>query len=280
MSDMKTIWVTGAKGFVGSEIATRLADKGYNVIGTDIEVSICEPERLEAFAQASQPDVIINAAGIPRAAAGLNNRIKAYETNTLGAGNIAVVANSINAKLVQISTDDVFPNRLHEPVNEFDNPHPEKPYGKSKRAGEMMIRDTMPNHLILRTTWLYSVNGGILKSMLDTLNKGEVVEARTDQYNCPTSITTYVDFMVKAIEANATGILHITGKGCISRYDFVHKALEIMGYDASNWVKPTTDLVTAEQVQLESLMLEMFGAELPNWEDDLRAYLTEVGLAK
>ena len=281
MSDAKTIWVTGANGFIGSEIAERLGALGHNIVGTDLEVSVCDPERLEAFAEASNPDVIINCAGLPRAALNsLGNRVKAYETNALGAGNVAVVANSIGAKFVQISTDDVFPTRMAEPANEFDMPHPEKPYGKSKRAGESIVRNSAPDHIIIRSSWVYSRKGGILKDLLDAVESGQKFEARTDQYNCPTSIRTYVNFIARAIENDATGIFHITSQGCINRYDFSAKALEICGYDPGAWIIPTTDLVTAEKVQLESLMLEMFGAELPTWEEDLRAYLEEIGLAK
>ncbi len=281
MSEAKTIWVTGASGFIGSEVVERLGKLGHNVVGTDLEVSVCDPERLEAFAEACNPEVIVNCAGLPRAALNsLGNRVKAYETNALGAGNVAVVANAIGAKLVHISTDDVFPTRMAEPANEFDTPHPEKPYGKSKRAGEAIVRNSAPNHIIIRSSWVYSRRGGILKNLLDTVEAGQKAEARTDQYNSPTSIRTYVNFIARAIDSSATGIFHITSLGCINRYEFAAKALEICGYDPGAWLIPTTDLVTAEKVQLESLMLEMFGANLPTWEEDLQGYLEEIGLAK
>lgn len=77
MSETKTIWVTGSKGFIGSELVNRLEKHGYRVVGTDSELSVCEPERLDAFANEIRPDIIINCAGIPRAATGISNRIKA-----------------------------------------------------------------------------------------------------------------------------------------------------------------------------------------------------------
>ncbi len=279
MAEAKTVWVTGAQGFVGSEISKRLEAKGYQVIGTDVDVSVCESNRLEAFAQEIHPDVIINCAGISRDATSLNGRVKAYEVNALGARNVAVVANSVDALMVQISTDDVYPTRMAEPANEFDTPHPETPYGKSKLAGEDMVRNIAPKHLIVRTSWLYSVNGGQVKEALDAAAEGRTIEARTDQYASPTSISTYVNFIAKAIERNGSGVVHITAQGITSRYTFLSKMLEICGYDPGKVLKPEADLVTAEQVLLESLMLEMVGVELPTWEDDLQSYLEEVGLA-
>lgn len=281
MDDKKTIWVTGAAGFLGGEVSRRIADYGYNVVGTDTEVSVCDDLGLLAFANELRPDVIVNAAGISRFATGLGNRIKAYEVNALGAKNIAVAANEVGALLVQISTDDVFPQRMAEPANEFDAPHPSTPYGKSNRAGEVMVRDIMPDRsLIVRTSWLYSVNGGLMKYVLDAAREGRRIEIRTDQYASPTSAATYVKFLEKAIAREATGTLHIVGTGTCSRYEFASKILEFAGYDPQSVLVPTTDLVTAEQVLLESLMLEMFGAELPSWQDDLKGYMEAEGLLK
>ena len=48
MNEKKTVWVTGAAGFVGGEIARRIADYGYNVVGTDTEVSVCDDEGVAA----------------------------------------------------------------------------------------------------------------------------------------------------------------------------------------------------------------------------------------
>lgn len=280
MNEAKTIWITGAKGFLGSELTSRLEAMGYIVAPTDIELSVCESERLLAFVEEVRPDVIINSAGIPRSATDISSRIKAYEVNALGARNVAVAANAVGALMVQISTDDVFPLRMAEAANEFDAPHPETSYGKSKRAGEVMVRDTTPDYLVIRTSWLYSVNGGQVKRALDAAAAGEVIDVRADQFASPTSVSTYVKFLAKAIERRATGVLHIAGRGAASRYQFLSKVLDVCGYEPSRVLRPTTDLVTAEQVLLESLMLEMFGADLPTWEEDVEAYFAEVGLAK
>lgn len=281
MDYKETIWVTGCKGFLGREIVKRLkATYNCTVVGTDKELMVTDPERIDAFAQDLRPDVVINCAGISRAVTGLSNRIHAYEVNALGARNVALAANNVGALMVQISTDDVFPVRMAEPANEFDTPHPETPYGKSKRAGEVMVRDTTPNHLIIRSSWVYSIDGGQVKDALDAAAAGKTLVARTDQLASPTSISTYVDFLIKAINRKATGILHVTSRGMASRYELLSHVLNTCGYDANTILVPESDLVTAEQVELESLMLEMFSAELPTWQDDVESYFKEVGMAK
>lgn len=280
MSDSNIIWVTGAKGFVGAELCQRFADHGYQVVGTDTELSVGETERMEAFASEVQPLAVVNCAGIRRDATGLSNRINAYEVNALGARNVALAANSCGAIMVQVSSDDVYSSKLEEPVNEFDNPHPDTPYGKSKRAGEAMVRDTMHEHIIVRSSWLYHASGGRMKEVLDAAAQGRKVEARLDQFAAPTSIATYADFLVKAIEHRAFGTFHITAKGRASRYDFAAKVLEYAGYEPGSVLVPTTDRKTSENVVLESLMLEMFGVDLPTWEDDLLSYMRSQGIAK
>ena len=281
MDYKETIWVTGCKGFLGREIVKRLkATYNCTVVGTDKELMVTDPERIDAFAQDLRPDVVINCAGISRAVTGLSNRIHAYEVNALGARNVALAANNVGALMVQISTDDVFPVRMAEPANEFDTPHPETPYGKSKRAGEVMVRDTTPNHLIIRSSWVYSIDGRQVKDALDAAAAGKTLVARTDQLASPTSISTYVDFLIKAINRKATGVLHVTSRRMASRYEFLSHVLNTCGYDANTILVPESDLVTAEQVELECLMLEMFGAELPTWQDDVESYFKEVGMAK
>ena len=280
MSDSKIIWVTGAKGFVGAELCQRFADHGYQVVGTDTELSVGETERMEAFASEVQPLAVVNCAGIRRDATGLSNRINAYEVNALGARNVALAANSCGAIMVQVSSDDVYSSKLEEPVNEFDNPHPDTPYGKSKRAGEAMVRDTMHEHIIVRSSWLYHSSSGRMREILDAAAQGRRIEVRTDQFAAPTSIATYADFLVKAIENRAFGTFHITSKGRASRYDFAAKVLEYAGYEPGSVLVPTTDRKTSENVVLESLMLEMFGVDLPTWEEDLHSYMSSQGIAK
>lgn len=278
MGQENVVWITGATGFLGTELVARFEKAGYNVVGTDSELSVCEPERLEAFAEEIQPGIIVNCAGIRREATGLSNRVKAYEVNALGARNVALVANTIGATIVQISSDDVYSSKLNEPVNEFDSPEPNSPYGKSKRAGEMMVRNTTPDHLIVRSSWLYHAQGGRFKAILDAAKAGEKYEARLDQFAAPTSVAVYVDLIIRALRKGVSGTFHMVSQGSTSRYGFAAKILELAGYDPGSVLIPVTDTRTAENVVLESMMLEMAGVSMPTWEEDLESYMREEGL--
>lgn len=278
MSNKKLVWITGVKGFVGSVVAERMEHAGYTVVGTDAELSVCESERLEAFAEELMPGVVINCAGIRREATTLGTRVQAYEVNALGARNVALAANTIGATMVQVSSDDVYASQLNEAVNEFDNPQPDSPYGKSKRAGEMMVRNTTDNHIIIRSSWLYHAYSGRFKDILDAAIAGKTYVARTDQFAAPTSVATYVNLLIRAIESGKKGTFHVTDKGFTSRYGFAAKVLEYAGYDPDKVLVPEEDPATAENVVLESLILEMAGVEMPTWEEDLAEYMKSVNL--
>lgn len=278
MSNKKIVWITGATGFLGTEMVRHFKNAGYSVVGTDSELSVTEPERLEAFAEEVQPGVIVNCAGIRREMTGLDNRAKAYETNALGAKNVALAANTIGATVIQVSSDDVYASQLNEPVNEFDSPEPNSPYGKSKRAGEMMVRNTTPDHLIIRSSWLYHAQGGRFKAILDAAKAGEKYEARMDQVAAPTSVALYADLMIRALEAGKRGTFHMVARGETTRYGFASKILEYAGYDPGSVLVPVTDPASAEKVVLESMVLEIVGIQVPTWEEDLKAYMAEEGL--
>ncbi len=278
MNTGNVVWVTGDKGFVGSVMKKGLEHVGYAVVGTDAELSVTEPERLEAFAEEVQPSIIVNCAGIRRDATTLDTKAKAYEVNALGARNMAVVANTVGATIVQISTDDVYDLSRDELANEFDQPHPNTPYGKSKLAGETMVRSTTSDHLIVRTSWLYQAESGRFKEVMDAAKAGGTYHARTDQFAAPTSVGFYMYYLLKMLERGAKGTYHVTPKGKASRYDFAYKILELAGYDPEAVLVPTSDPATVENVVLESMMLEIAGADLPTWDKSLKKYMSLKGL--
>lgn len=278
MSNGKVVWVTGSEGFVGTVMTKGLEQAGYAVVGTDAELSVTEPERLEAFAEEVQPSIIVNCAGIRRDATTLDTKAKAYEVNALGARNMAVVANTVGATIVQVSTDDVYDLGRDELANEFDQPHPNTPYGKSKLAGETMVRATTSDHLIVRTSWLYQAESGRFGKVMEAAKSGGTYEARTDQFAAPTSVGFYMYYLLKMLERGAKGTYHITPKGKASRYDFAYKILELAGYDPDAVLVPVTDPATAENLVLESMMLEIAGADLPPWDKSLRKYMSLKGL--
>lgn len=134
------VWITGAKGSVGSYLDALLEKRGYEVLPTDVEVDVTDLEAVNEFAAKNRPVTVINCAALAGRTVSDADPTEAYRVNAIGARNVAIASASVGAKLVHLSTDDVFPQNLRTAVNEFDAPSPDCVYGKSKLAGENFVR--------------------------------------------------------------------------------------------------------------------------------------------
>ena len=117
---MKKIWITGAEGHIGTALLELLEGVEYQLLPTDIhEVDITKIDEVTQFVYVNRPDVIINCAGMTDVAECEKNIDEAYRVNAIGVRNVALAANDIDAKVIQISTDDVFDKESHIPYNEL-----------------------------------------------------------------------------------------------------------------------------------------------------------------
>ena len=157
-----SIWITGAEGRLGSALVQLLKqDVNNKVVGTDRkDVDVTDMEAVDQTANVYHPDIVINCASISNVECCEKNMVEAFRVNALGARNLAVVTRRLNAKLIQLSTDDVFDGKTSGPMTEFDIPKPQTVYGKSKLAGENYVKELNPKHLIIRSSWVYGAANG------------------------------------------------------------------------------------------------------------------------
>ena len=118
---MKKIWITGAEGHIGTALLDLLEGVEYQLLPTDIEeVDITKIDEVTQFVHVNRPDVVINCAGLTDVQECENNVDEAYRVNAIGVRNVALAANEVNAKVIQISTDDVFDKESRVPYNESE----------------------------------------------------------------------------------------------------------------------------------------------------------------
>ena len=164
---MKKVWISGANGHIGTALCARLDRNRYDLIPTDVEdVDVTDMEAARAFAEKTRPDVIINCAGMTDVAECEKNIDEAYRVNAIGVRNVALAANDIDAKVIQISTDDVFDKESRIPYNEFDTVHPRTIYGKSKEAGEKILTQLLNRFVIIRSSWIYGIGRDFVDEVL------------------------------------------------------------------------------------------------------------------
>lgn len=103
------VWIAGASGRLGSALSHRFGgNTAYKLVTSDRDVAVEDVSVVGRFADINHPDVIINCAGLTDVQACEENPEEAYKINAIGARNLATAARRIDAKFIQISTDDVF----------------------------------------------------------------------------------------------------------------------------------------------------------------------------
>ena len=136
-------------------------------------------------------------------------RDSAYRVNALGARNLSIVARKNGAKIVQLSTDDVFDGQSKKPYTEFDDTNPLTVYGASKRAGENYVKEFTHKHFIIRSNWVYGKGGNnFVNRVLEVAEQGKTLSVAGDQFGSPTSAKDLARMILYLISTNEYGTYH------------------------------------------------------------------------
>lgn len=280
---MKTILVTGAKGQLGNSL--RLVSKKYSAYSfafTDLDtLDVTDKEALETFVQAKKVDYIINCAAYTAVDKAEEDEIVCLRINRDAVRNIGEVASAIGAKVIHISTDYVFDGTNSVPYLETDYTCPMSAYGRSKQAGELILRAVCKEAIILRTAWLYSEFGSnFLRTMLTLGKEKEELGVVFDQIGTPTYAGDLAEAILSIIEYSEKekfekGIYHYTNEGVCSWYDFARKIFQLTGLACKAVPIETKDYPTrATRPQYSVLnkgkIKKVYNITVPHWEDSLK----------
>lgn len=278
---MKKIWITGAEGHIGTALLDLLEGVEYQLLPTDIkEVDITKIDEVTQFVHVNRPDVVINCAGMTDVQECENNVDEAYRVNAIGVRNVALAANEVNAKVIQISTDDVFDKESRIPYNEFDNVHPKTIYGKSKEAGEKILTQLLNRFVIIRSSWIYGIGRDFVDEVLRNVGQGKKMEVPNNQYAAPTSAKELAKVIRYFIDNEEYGLYHVVCPGSCSRYEFARTILEYSGKAGELDLYPVVieDSARPTYSVLDNMMLRLTGIEEPkDWKVALKEYLDETG---
>lgn len=281
MNHRQKVWICGAKGRVGRQMTKLLRASSVELLTTDIDdVDITDHKAVLDFANLNQPHFIVNCAGVTDVNVCQQNMDLAFKVNALGARNLSVAARKGKARMVQLSTDDVFAGDGQTPYTEFDIPNPQSIYGKSKLAGENFVKEFCNRHIIVRSSWIFGEGSGYVEKILKLARQGETVLAAEDQIGAPTGSVELAKKILELMEEAPDGLYHVTGQGFCSRYELAREIVKLSGYPAT--VKPVPareDTLTSMRPSysvLDNLMLRMSSVQLlPSWEEMLNRYMRE-----
>ncbi len=210
-----TLLVTGANGQLGSCLRERAqAGSPHRFLFTDIdELDITSLEAVSAYCAKHRPDWIINCAAYTAVDRAESEQESAYLLNQRAVEILVEAGESVGASLLHISTDFVFEGSDPTPRREEDPTAPLSVYGASKLAGEVAAAKH-PNHLIIRTSWLYSAYGNnFVKTMLRLGTTQPTIRVVADQWGSPTSAHDLAGAILYAIEHEIYGTYHYANRG-------------------------------------------------------------------
>lgn len=231
MAPFETICIVGAKGMLGQELvqtARRLAPNAV-VHGIDMdEIDIADATSTAEILAEIKPDLVINAAAYTDVDGCETNQDLAAKVNGDGPANLATSCQAIGAKLVHVSTDYVFDGTKTTPYVPEDPMNPQGVYGRTKRDGEEQVRAILPNHMIVRTSWLYAAHSkNFVRTILKAAQEREELTVVDDQVGCPTYAPDLAAMLVKLGRSDRTGTYHFCNAGHCSWNEFAREIVTL-----------------------------------------------------
>jgi dTDP-4-dehydrorhamnose reductase len=291
MSEPLRILIIGKNGQVSRALQSRLADTGELIVRGSDQLDLASPDQLRSRIDALHPDLIINAAAHTAVDQAESEPELAFAINATAPGILALAANELGVPLIHYSTDYVFDGRKPAPYTEEDTPNPLSVYGRSKLAGEDAIRQAGGQHLILRTSWVYTTEGrNFLLTMQRLLQEKPNLRVVADQIGAPTWAGTIADSTARLIErwmtgrCGAWGTYHLTAQGETSWFGFAQAIGEqlVKQHKPCAVIEPipSSDYPTPAPRPLNSRLdctrlLREWGVSQPDWRSALQQCLAE-----
>lgn len=235
---MDKILITGAGGFLASRFI-KCYENQYEIIPVkrdDLDITN-EGKVIETIKNV-KPNYVLHTAAIADTGRCEENKELSYNVNVLGSINVAKGCSMAGAKMIQLSTEQVYNgNREEGPYSEEDTPVPNTNYGKHKLMAEKQIRQILDDVWILRLTWLFGfperfgkVNANIIWNVLSAILKGKTVRMPANEYRGMTYVYDLINSF-KNILNIPYGTYNTGSENNLSTYDTAELVVEEMGLD-------------------------------------------------
>ncbi len=230
------ILVTGKNGQVAQAMLEQASDNIKIVALGRPELDITNKSSIAKAVLTHKPDIIVNAAAYTAVDKAESEVELAFKINRDGARNVAEVAKDNNLPIIHLSTDYVFNGQKEEGYKEDDAPGPLNVYGLSKLEGEWAVKEANPDHVILRTAWVYSRYGNnFVKTMLKLAGTRDEISVVCDQWGTPTSADFIADNIIELCKQikekkpleNWRGVFHLVPNGKTNWADFAQKIFSL-----------------------------------------------------
>jgi len=282
------IAVIGADGQLGTDICAAVDNTPDELVRLTIKhIDVSDIDSVSRVLKEANPQMVINTAAFHHVEKCEEEPVKAFEVNALGARNLALVCNDLDASLMHISTDYVFDGKKRAPYIETDKPMPLNVYANTKLSGEYFVESITKKFYILRVSGIYGKapcigKGGLnfVELMVKLSRERPEVRVVDNEILTPTS-TVEISHQILKMTANDAqyGLYHVTAEGSCSWYEFAREIFDITkpkitfnkaapGEFAVKVNRPEYSVLENKNLKDQEINI------MRHWKEGLRTYLT------
>jgi dTDP-4-dehydrorhamnose reductase len=239
------ILITGSAGMLGHSVFPAFVDAGHDVTATDLvphsmgnllvgKLDVRDFDAVTRSVEDTRPEMVLHLAAETDLETCEGDHDHAYRTNTIGTQYVAIACRQHGIPIVYISTAGVFDGlKKNGPYTEFDEPNPINVYGDSKYRGELVVRQLVPEHFIVRAGWM--IGGGasdhkFIGKVIEQVRQGaKTIYAVTDKFGTPTYTKDFAANLLRLVETPFYGLYHMACRGEGTRFDVARVLLDHFG---------------------------------------------------
>ena len=287
------VLVLGCKGQLGQCLKDQLRNSVFEVIYTSRDqIDITDFQGANSKIRNKSPDVIINVSAYTQVDKAEKEHVTADLINHLAVANLAAITHKLDCLLIHISSDYVFDGNAREPYIEVDKTNPLSVYGKTKLKGELAIKASGSNYLIIRTAWIFSeYENNFLRKILQLGTTQDELSFVRDQVGCPTYAQDLAKAIVLILKKHNEKILvsetfHYCGDKPCSWYDFaclIFKEASLYKIKTPRFIHSiqTSDYKTAAKRPIYSVLkcnkiMNTFGVKPSDWRQGIKNSLSKI----
>ena len=277
---MNNILVTGSTGQLGSDVVKELLKRGYSTLSPNrSEFNLCSEDSIRNNILNSNCEAIVHCAAYTQVDKAEDEKDLCIKINATATKHIVKCAKILDIPMIYISTDYVFDGTKDGEYTENDETNPINIYGESKLAGEKYVQEILDKYYIVRTSWVFNINGkNFIETMLRLSKANNQLSIVNDQIGSPTYTKDLSRLLVDMLETSKYGLYHATNEGYCSWYEFANTIFKLANINIDIKAINSNEYASRAKRPLNSKLskdklIEYGFKPLPHWEDALKDYL-------
>jgi len=268
------VLVTGAGGQLGLELAAILPERGHETVALSrADLDVTDAGVVEGVLEEHVPDFVINAAAYTDVDGCETEEALAYSVNALGPRNLAQACERLGCDLLHVSTNYVFDGEEQRPYEPFDAPRPISAYGRTKLAGEELVKHLTNRWYIVRSAGVYGRGRNFVRTMLRLGAERDVLKVKDDELISPTYARDLAEGIAGIAQTGSYGLYHLTNSGSCSWYEFTREIFDLAEVEAEVVPIPGSEYPLPAARPANGVMSTLGSPELRHWREALVDYL-------